>query len=944
MINKRGLNEIISIALMLLLVVAAIAILWITVIYPSFHPVEESIDRIVKNFTGIGSSIENNNYCSENFIKPIKCKNYPNGGTWTTQLSLQTKLVNPEIKINEAKIIFNFPINKTEYIYNSSSDLINSTNATLNIVNITFPYLAENATDVNIKINLSSSTSGQECIYNSVCSINQNLTDNSTENFYQPKNENVLCIYNNNSLISSEICSFYLGKRPGAYSLGLDIPFEKYIPTWGPTKEAMNLSDFTKYIILPLMNWVDSHPEYKITHLAATKDIPTLVFGDYSDLKGTIMSGKLFLTFSRNFTSFAEVIAYKTDNKYGGKRIHFDPEDYKKENGEYTLRFAVSYLTGYTLEDVKKMIEKAQSPDQNLSQKYWIADTDTGVGVVKEEDLLMTKDSLIVAGIPESNIILERTNKPNITDTREIIGYGGPGSHHRGGPETNYTNYTRYWIMEAIDFPVSNKAIMTSYESTNAMTFTGQPDKYRTSSQDIIADAFHSNSTLGTHYSRSFSGAAGTVREPTLYGVNKIDRFFGAYANGLTLAESILSGGVPDGNSVGIQSITVGDPLMTLFDTDKKINGYSCNQDSDCYSGNCDSNPSGTKSCHANAENCVRDTFKETLSGNSICLNDNEIIDCVNSVWQNRLTCSSEKKCSAEPDNSNYNSLLEDYLSRNSSCRYTFGYECNQDSDCYGTKYDGGNCDADLTGIKRCHQRAVYCPIDSVSEAMSNSYRCFNESSKVFCQSGVWSNEKIYCEKGCENGLCIGKDEIFIPDTAFNFSKGSLSALTLPLIPANKSINEILKYPPWGSNIYIYRNGNYLVSSVISGAWSPNVEINMGEGFYFKTFFKNYFIELNGDPIESPIPVTLNGKWNMVGIPYCYSSYNASKLIREINIKDSSCQSIVVPETYNGLGSWFSLNNSLDYLGLYKDFNITNYGAYWIVCSNSTNTTWAPSC
>ncbi|MEK6850157.1 MAG: hypothetical protein AABX85_01130 [Nanoarchaeota archaeon] len=826
MINKRGLNEIISVTLMILLVVAAIAILWITIIYPSFHPLEESIDRVVKNLTGVGSSEQVSNYCSENFIKPIECKNYPTGSTWTTQLSLQTKLANAEMKTKEAKITLKLSGNETEYTYNSSSNLINSTNTTLNIFNITFIDLTKNATNVYTKVNFSSNTSSKECTYNLVCSIaNQNLT----ENFNKPKNENVLCIYNNNSLISSEICSFYLGKRPGAYSLGLNIPAERYISTWGPTYEGMNFSDFTKYIIQPLMDWVNSHPEYKITHLAAAKDIPIAVFFEHQIIA---FSGEFFLTFSRNFTSFDEVVAYNYNNKYAGKRVHFDPEDYKKEEGKYTLRFAVSYLTGYTLEDVKKMIEKAQSPNQNLSQKYWIADRDTDAFSVREEDLLMTKDSLIVAGIPESNIILERTSKPNITDTREIIGYGGPGSHH--------ANYTRYWIMDGgIDFPISDKAIMTSYESWNGMTFTGGPNKNRATTQEIIADTFHSNSTSGFNYSRSFSGAAGTVSEPSLGGVNKIDRFFGAYANGLTLAESSLSGGAADVYSLGIKRIVVGDPLMTIFDTDKKLNGYLCSADSDCYSGNCDSNPSGIKSCHANAENCVRETFKETLSDNSICLNDNETIDCVNSVWQNKIVCSSEKKCSAEPDNSEYNYLLEDYLSRNSSCKYTTGYLCSADSDCYS-----GNCDADLSGIKRCHESERSCPIDSVSEAMSNSYRCFNESSKIFCQSGEWSNDKVYCEKGCENGLCIGKDEIFIPDAAFNFSRGYLSAITLPLIPANRSINEIFKYAPVTSKIWLFRNGNYqyvFMNSAL-GQWQPNLEINMGEGFYFKTEIKNYFI------------------------------------------------------------------------------------------------------
>lgn len=171
-------------------------------------------------------------------------------------------------------------------------------------------------------------------------------------------NENVLCLYNTNSTLSRDICFYYLEKRPGASILGLDIPDNSF---WYPVnKQDMSRANFEKYVNLPLKNWIANHPEKFITHLAVAKDIPYKV--DYRSAAGYLATdGQTIDSVKRNTYFYTDGFNLK----------HFNPREHTN------VKFAVSFLQGYNLEDIKMIIDKAQMPASAIENQKWVVDADT---------------------------------------------------------------------------------------------------------------------------------------------------------------------------------------------------------------------------------------------------------------------------------------------------------------------------------------------------------------------------------------------------------------------------------------------------------------------------------------------------------------------------------------------------------------------------------------
>jgi len=178
------------------------------------------------------------------------------------------------------------------------------------------------------------------------------------EDNFVPQNENALCIYNSNSQLSTDICNYYLEKRPGVSLLGLDIPNNSFSNP--ATKQDMGRANFETYINGPLKSWINNNPDKFITHLAVAKDVPYKV--DHRSAAGYLATdGKTINSTLRN-------TYFYTDN-YDLK--HFDPREHSN------VKFAISFLQGYNLEDIKAMLDKSMMPASAVENQKWVVDADT---------------------------------------------------------------------------------------------------------------------------------------------------------------------------------------------------------------------------------------------------------------------------------------------------------------------------------------------------------------------------------------------------------------------------------------------------------------------------------------------------------------------------------------------------------------------------------------
>ena len=745
-----------------------------------------------------------------------------------------------------------------------------------------------------------------------------------------PTNENVLCVYNLNDNISTEVCEYYLEKRPGASSLGVDFSDSNFTDV---PKEASLAKNFKDFVVAPVLNWVNNSEKH-ITHIAIAKGLPIRVYD--SERKSYSYGAKIYAANSYLMTPFSTDNHYLNDFRinFENTHTHFYPDDFK-DNGQYTLRFAVTYLTGYNLVDIKKMIDKAQMPINDLSELKWVLDKDSDNWSI--DKLNYFTSALINAGVNEENIIRNYDNSIPIITNKNVIGYYGPGKYHTG-----YGG--GLWITKTglFNFNVSNRAIMGSLESYNATTFTGDnthPTEMKNSNHGKIADAITKESFGGNNYSNSFSGAGGHIEEPYHPGELNITYLFPAYASGLTLGEAYLAA-----HGTMWRHIMIGDPLMRINNsTNNKRKALAiCENDLQCESNDCAETLRGeslsisNKHCKAHEENCLfaygsisSATPREIRNGNSYC-DGGDIYTCINGNWI--LNTNENKKCKTSYLNLESSIAFYDY---NAELKLDTGEICKSNDECYGDI-----CSEDINGIKRCHSTASSCIKGNVpGETDNGSTICINENEKIMCDNGEWKiNEKILCEGGCINGKCEG--EIF-RDNKFYFLAGKKYTITIPSNIGITKISDLFVNPPIRTKVYTYNKGWNLNSFSTTrpcptGCWSnPDQNIYPGEGIYVElNGDENYNLQITSNAFYDPVEIRIHGKSNLIGIPF-NKTYTASKLINELKQIDSNCSKILMGG--NGSGSSVFWEKSAD-----KDFFIYPYLGYWVTCGEDSNFTWLP--
>lgn len=699
-----------------------------------------------------------------------------------------------------------------------------------------------------------------------------------------PGNANALCLYNATSELSKNICDYYGEKRPGVQKLGVAIPNSAF--TDGVNKEQTNGPEFLRLVVKPLYEYIDSHPELNITHIAAAKDIPIRIVDTEKYLaKGndfmqtfppkTVFASSNFLLSIQgdyaNATNLSEYVlgsAVTVDSgcvalksglqssrnlEYQKAPVqHFDPDAYKNKPYASNPRFAVSFLSGYALSDIKKMIDKAQLPAPSKDKVAWVFDLDSSLSFFSEEqNQKFRQDIMESAGAPRATIFsysAQTKGKPKQYEF-PIIGYWGFGIYNPG--------YNGLWIAEdpVIRGSVVPRALLTSLESWNAHTLQGDATHagQETYYQGKIADAFAPNAFGGANYTNSFSGAVGNVYEPTTAGTAMAEALFSNYAAGLTFGETVLKSFryLPD--SLYSVHIAVGDPLMRAFDEPvsarRTINFGIGNTEP--YSPR-DIATTGGRKCYNQPTSCIAQDGTVVADGVGICADAAQKKVCRNGTFSVQ-TIACEKGCSL-------GQCVEDVFTPPNKLM-----------------------------LKKDSIYPLVVPIKTVSNKISDIFRQPPHGTDVSYKVGSMQLSANYLD--LDSGLG------WVWSRLSNTSNDS----------------------------------------------APNPDILPGTGMFF-TPKEDYEVTLNGQPFTSGVTVNIKGAATLFGIPFCGDKYTASQALREVQAIEPRCKTIInnaqnaktFPVLYWGGSERANATKS--------DFKLNNYEAYVLQCEPAVDFVWKPSC
>src|SRR5215510_13727938 len=163
---------------------------------------------------------------------------------------------------------------------------------------------------------------------------------------------NVLLIVNESSLASVEIGTYYTQKRA--------IPGENILRLKLNPSESIERADYERQIEGPIATWLARNfAQDRILYIVLTKDIPLRVSGSAGQ-DGTIASVDSELTLLyRKMTGQAVAAAGRINNPYflGDSTTRTKP--FTHENQDI---FLVTRLDGYTVADVRALIDRGSSP------------------------------------------------------------------------------------------------------------------------------------------------------------------------------------------------------------------------------------------------------------------------------------------------------------------------------------------------------------------------------------------------------------------------------------------------------------------------------------------------------------------------------------------------------------------------------------------------------
>ncbi len=333
----------------------------------------------------------------------------------------------------------------------------------------------------------------------------------------QPINgpNDVLVVANLNSHISIEIANDYLHARH------IDSKYRCFV--LAPDTEQINYAEYQTAIKKPIQRFLqERHLSRQINYIVLTKGVPLIV---HQGSRDTWSVDSLLTVMD------IKGITGKQDNPYFGADRPFSHQRYSI--------YLVTRLDGYTLDDVKALIQHAVEP--HAESGLFVLDVDPGRnwGGYKDinDEMIAAAHHLKLMGLP---VLLDKTSH-FLGGIKNIIGYYSWGSNDYHFSEKAYLS------LRFLPGAIAETAV-----STSARTF-----QKTSGGQSLIADLIHEGVT----------GVKGYVSEPYVDALCHADLLFDRYAEGYNLAESFYIASP----YLHWKDVVIGDPLCRVYPFHMKI-------------------------------------------------------------------------------------------------------------------------------------------------------------------------------------------------------------------------------------------------------------------------------------------------------------------------------------------------------------------------------------
>jgi uncharacterized protein (TIGR03790 family) len=341
--------------------------------------------------------------------------------------------------------------------------------------------------------------------------------------------DDVMLIINDRSPHSVEIGNYFASRR--------NIPSDHICHIAVDTSETMDSVTFMP-LKWQIQSWMQSHNLVdSINYIVTTKGCPlrvTTPTGDNTSVGtfGGLSSFEDCLVLI-NGSDSVEILSPRSLSSFPGSRYYNSAQHFKRSG---TLQmYLVTRLDGYTVDQVKAYIQKAESPVV-AGEGLWVLDIDPGrdnpnYGVANNW-LRVASETLTSR---KMNVLLDTTDT-YLHNQTGVIGYASWGSNdgHSGGGEAAKPGNS--WL---------NGSIAETYVSTGGRTF--EKPGY---GQSLIADWI----------TEGVSGIKGYTDEPYLFSMAHPDILFDRYTNGFNMAESFYAAS----QVIAWRQVVIGDPKMRL--------------------------------------------------------------------------------------------------------------------------------------------------------------------------------------------------------------------------------------------------------------------------------------------------------------------------------------------------------------------------------------------
>lgn len=348
--------------------------------------------------------------------------------------------------------------------------------------------------------------------------------------------DNVLIVTNSLSQASGEIAEYYARARAISGDQILRLPM--------PVQEELDRPDYVSKIERPIAEWLTRNAaQDRILYIVLTKDIPLRIRGSAGP-GGTVASvdSELTLLYRKMYGGPVQTAGATLNPMFVGE----NPIESVKAFTHRTYDiYLVGRLDGYTVADVKALIDRGVSPSKQgqvvLDGKLELRDS------VGNKWLRAAAASLQKRSAWANRVVID-TGQTTLTGQTDVIGFYTWGSNAVMATERRFGHQ------------FVPGAIAAEYVSTDARTFKEPPPEWR------VNDARKpfggsAQSLIGDFIRDGISGVAGHVAEPYLNGTIRPDALFPAYVAGFNVIESFYLA-MP---SISWQTVVVGDPLCAPF-------------------------------------------------------------------------------------------------------------------------------------------------------------------------------------------------------------------------------------------------------------------------------------------------------------------------------------------------------------------------------------------